>query len=113
MGDYFIKLALTTTPETAENQFSVILKNAYPAHYAELKTVFVNKLDQIKKKSVSTVFHAREYEVDVHDLSVTVTGDFELGSGRQKLDIEEKRYKISFVYENGRLWVNEIVEVKS
>lgn len=113
MGDYFIKLALTTTPDTAENQFSTILKNAYPAHYAELKTGFIHRLEQIKKKSVSTVFNAREYEVDVHDLSVIITGDFELGSGRQKLDIEEKKYKVSFIYDNGRLWVNEILEVQS
>jgi conjugal transfer pilus assembly protein TraE len=113
MGDYFIKLALTTTPDTAENQFSTILKNTYPRHYADLKTGFVHRLEQIKKKSVSTVFNAREYEVDVRDLSVIITGDFELGSGKQKLDIAEKSYKVSFVYDNGRLWVNEIVEVKS
>lgn len=111
VGDYFVKLAMTVTPDTAESQYAFILKNVYPTYYGDLKTEFIKKIEQIKKKSVSTVFNAREYAVDVHDLSVVVTGDFELSSGKQRLDVEEKSYKISFVYDNGRLYVKEIVEV--
>lgn len=111
IGDYFIKLAMTVTPDTAESQYAFILKNVYPSYYGELKTEFVKKLEQVKRKSVSTVFNAREYAVDVHDLSVVVTGDFELSSGKQRLDVEEKSYKISFIYDNGRLYIKEIVEV--
>jgi len=112
VGDYFIKLAMTVTPDTAESQYAFILKNVYPSYYGELKTEFVKKVEQIKKKSVSTVFNAREYAVDVRDLSVVVTGDFELSSGKQRLDVQEKSYKISFIYDNGRLYIKEIVEVK-
>lgn len=111
LGDYFVKLAMTVTPDTAESQYAFILRNVYPSFHGELKTEFVKKVEQIKKKSVSTVFNAREYAVDVRDLSVVVTGDFELSSGKQRLDVEEKSYKISFIYDNGRLYVKEIVEV--
>jgi conjugal transfer pilus assembly protein TraE len=113
IGDYFVKLAMTVTPDTAESQYAFILKNVYPSYYGGLKTEFIEKIERIKRKSLSTVFNAREYSVDVHDLSVTITGDFELSSGKQRLDVEEKSYKISFIYDNGRLYVKEIVEVSA
>lgn len=111
VGDYFVKLAMTATPDTAESQYAFILKNVYPPYYGKLKSDFIQKIDKIKKKSITTVFNAREYAVDVHDLSVVITGDFQLSTGRQKLDSEEKRYKIGFIYDNGRLYVKEILEV--
>jgi type IV conjugative transfer system protein TraE len=113
VGDYFLKLAMTVTPDTAESQYAFILKNAYPSYYGSLKTEFIKKVEQIKRKSVSTVFNPREYQVDARDLSVIITGDFELSSGRQRLDVEEKSFKVSFVYDNGRLYLKEIVEVNA
>lgn len=113
VGDYFVKLAMTVTPDTAESQYAFILKNVYPPYYGDLKTVFIQKVEMIKKRAVTTVFNARSYEVDTKDLSVIVTGDFELSTGRQHLNVEEKSYKVSFVYDNGRLYVKEIVEVEA
>jgi len=111
MGDYFLKLAMTATPDTAESQYATILRNVYPPYYGALKTEFIKKVDLIKKRSVATVFNAREYAVDLKDLSVIITGDFELSSGKQRLDVEEKSYKVSFIYDNARLYVKEITEV--
>lgn len=111
VGDYFLKLAMTVTPDTAESQYAFILKNVYPSYYGSLKTDFVKSLERIKRKSVSTVFNARDYAVDAKDLSVIITGDFELSSGKQRLELEERSYKVSFVYDNGRLYLKEIVEV--
>lgn len=111
VGDYFVKLALTVNPDTVESQYAFILKNVYPAYYGTLKADFIEKVAQVKKKSVSTVFRAREYEVDAKNLFVIIKGDLELTTGRQHLDPQEKQYKVSFVYDDGRLYIKEIKEV--
>jgi len=113
IGDYFIKTAMTVTPNTVESQYQYILNNVYPEYFGDVKGQLLRRGNDVKNKGISTVFISKSYDIDMQTLTVNVRGDLIVITGRNRTDPMPKHFAAQFIYEHDRLYLKEINEVVS
>ncbi len=112
MSHFFTLLRFNNTPATMESQREVLLRYISPEYYEKLKIELINEATSMTKERVSTVFYPVDIKTDVKHLEVLVTGDLLTTVGTNQLPVKRSTYKISYKYNNYRLLIKKLIEVK-
>jgi conjugal transfer pilus assembly protein TraE len=86
----------------------VILRNAHPSFFGELKKKLLAEGEMLKKQNASYVFFPIELSVNAHKLEVTLLGDRVFYVAGQQISSEREMYKLTFVFNGSKLLLNGI-----
>jgi type IV conjugative transfer system protein TraE len=102
---YFSHLLLDITQSNFISQAQVVLRYVDSKTYGDFKVKLLTQLERLKKDNLSLAFVAVDWQVNVDDLSVTITGDLLCYVASQRVSVNRKSYKVSFSSNKGRLFL--------
>ena len=112
MSLFFALLRFNNTPATVENQREVLLRYVSPEYYEALKVELINEANHMTKERISTVLYPVDIKVDAKHLEALVIGDLFTTVGTNQLPVKRSTYKISYKYNNYRLLIKKLLEIK-
>ena len=112
MTRYFSTLKLNMTPDSSEYQINQILQYTNPRTYGALKADLVKQSDSLKNEGLTSAFFPTNVQVDVPNLSATITGDLSYFVGKEETSSYRVSYVAQYSYDNGRLYLNSFQEVE-
>jgi len=112
MSHFFAFLRFNNTPVTMENQREILLRYVSPEYYESLKIELISEANRIVKDRISTAFYPIDIKIDAKHLEALVIGDLRTTIGTNELPAKRCTYKISYKYNNYRLLIKKLVEVK-
>ena len=113
MSSFFAILRFNITPNTIENQRETLLRYVSPEYYESLKIELINEAERMTKGHINTAFYPVDVKTDVKHFETLVTGDLIVTIGANQLPVRRVIYKICYSYNNYRLLVKKLIEVKS
>ena len=111
MSDFFVSLVLNVTPSSFEVRSQQLLQHVDPNSYAAVKTQMVEQEVEIKKRAMTTNFHATSFKIERKQLLVEVKGELRVIIGTAMLETKTKTYQIQFNHRQGRLYIKQFKEV--
>jgi conjugal transfer pilus assembly protein TraE len=112
MARFIAGSVLTVTPESIKAQETALLRFTHPSHRGQLQQHWQQWLTRIEAEKVSHVFIPHAIEVQPKSLTALVTGELLTFIGEDKLAQIETTYQLTFVYENGRLWLSQMDSIE-
>lgn len=113
MAYWFSGLALNITPHVANYQLGLFVKYAAPGEQGRLKTEIDDRINFIKKNSISTLFSVKEILIDEKNLRVALFGTLTTFVADKKTSDRSTVYVVAFKYLNGRLYVSDFKETSN
>lgn len=110
MSEYFLHLALHTTPSSAAYHHKTLLKHVYPAKYGAVKAHLMNEAKRLKKDNVSTLFKPRSIKVLKDGKTVRIVGAFATFVGNKRISDEEKTFVLKTLVLKGRIFLNSLIQ---
>lgn len=104
MGQYISTALLNVAPNSAQNQFKLILDLAAPEFYQQLKTELANQTRYLTENGISSVFFAKEYKFAKDYISITGTKNHIIGD--KVVNKKEMVLKIFYKVQNGRFYIS-------
>jgi len=112
MSSFFTLLRFNIAPNNNENQREILLRYISPEYYELLKIELINEAERMTKEHIITAFYPVDIKIDLRHLEALVTGDLITTIGANQLPVKRTIYKISYSYNNYRLLVKKVIEVK-
>lgn len=112
MSLFFINMRLTFTPKNIKNQHQFLLTMIDPSFYSYFYSSLSSEEDYVEKQKVSSVFYPQDFKVDVDQLVVLISGELQRFVAERAIKWVNKTYKISYKYNNGKLFVNEFLDIQ-
>jgi type IV conjugative transfer system protein TraE len=95
-----IQMRFNFSPETAEKHFDEILTMVAPSDFGVMQKFVAKELERVKKNNISSVFYPKEYQIDIENSKVVVTGRLINFSGERKVLDEKRTYRIDYKIED-------------
>jgi conjugal transfer pilus assembly protein TraE len=112
MSYFFGTLRLNITSSNTENQREMLLRYVSPEYYRLLKTELDLEAEQMTRDHITTVFYPVDIKVNNERLEALIIGDLITTVGVNQLPARRVIYKIVYSYNNYRLLVKKLIEVK-
>ena len=111
-AEYIASLKLNVTPDTASKKQSKLLEHVTPQKYGAFKEHLLKEVEQVTQDEISMVFYPKDSKIlDDNNTEIKVTGVLKIfigDEGNQTLDVS---YRLKFIFENGRLFLDEFKEL--
>jgi conjugal transfer pilus assembly protein TraE len=104
MGQYISTALLTVAPNSASNQFKLILDLAAPAFYQQLKSELTNQTRYLTENDITIAFWAKDFKFDKDYIAITGTRNHIIGD--KVVDNKEIVLKIFYIVQNGRFYIS-------
>lgn len=112
MSDFFVSMRFNVSPNSIHSQQQTLLHYIDPSAYEAMKIKMLDEAEHITKEHVTTAFYPMDIKVNAKALQAYVIGDLMTTVGNTVLPIQRVKYRMSYQYNNGRLWVKSFEEVK-
>lgn len=109
---FFSYLRLNATPESIDSQRQLLLRYIDPHYFGTLNDTLVAERDRITTQHISTAFYPVTIQVNAKSFSAVIVGDLISSIGTTQLPPQRVSYRLDYKYEQGRLLVNQFIEVK-
>ena len=111
-AEFIASLKLNVTPETVAKKQNSLLEHVTSQKYGSFKEHLLSEVEKVKQDEISMVFYPKETKVlDDANTEVLVTGALKIFIGDEVNQTLNVSYRLKFVFENGRLFLDEFKEV--
>jgi len=113
MSQFFAGLLLNVTPNTFGANAEHLLQNVVPENHAAVKSQLVQQKFEIERRGMTTSFHPASFKIDRKNLCVEIKGELRILVGNAALESKTRTYRIKFVHQYGRLFIQSFNEVQN
>jgi len=106
MGLFFSQLILSKSTESAAKQREVVLRHTLPRFHGSIKEQLIEEEKHLNKEGGSYHFYPVSTEIITGKNIVIITGERISLIGERIVAKEREKYTISFVCQNGRLYIS-------
>ena len=113
-AEFIVSLKMNVTPSTVAETQEKLLAYVSPSVYGAYKEQLLNEQQAIKKSEITSVFFPKQTLVDDKvAYQVKTTGELQVYYGRERAKSDQVTYQLNFNFNNGRLLLKSIKEVKN
>ena len=103
MGRTVAVTLLTLTPENAEQVREAAARLSHPSARGAIGAWVAAEARRMERRDLATAFYPGRIEADAGRLTVVVTGELATWIGREPVSREQKRYRMAFRVDAGRI----------
>lgn len=105
MGQYISTALLNVAPNSAKDQFDLVLNLASPKYYQTLKSELLSQERYIKENGITSIFFTKSFKFEKDHISISGTKKHIITD--KVVDTKEMVLKIFFEIQNGRFYIAE------
>lgn len=112
MGRFHTQLRFNVSQSSATHQFNALLGHVHASIYGELRAQLVKEVEQINHEHLSAVFYPLDFDVDMKNLGVKVSGQMRRFVGSELMSEVRETFLVKYVYEAGLLKITNLEKVE-
>ena len=112
IAQFLVHVLLNVTPTTFAQSQEQFLSYVAPQYFSAMRTQLVAQQLEIERLGMSSIFYPRQFKVNAQKKFVEVEGALKISLGNSPLESQTKSYRLTFLQEQGRLWLRSFEELK-
>lgn len=112
MSSYHTQLRFNVTQSSVTRQFNALLGHVHASLYGELRAQLVKEVEQINHEHLSAVFYPLDFDTDIKNLGVKVSGTMRRFVGGELMSEVKETFLVKYVYEAGLLKITNLEKVE-